>query len=593
MEERSKEWFELVDQRKRPFARNVWIPVYGLVQPLKIGKYPEFGHIEDMLMVDSAIIFCNCRKKAEDLDWFYWSRRDVMPFINDQGEYCGAERFFDRDERHLGFRIVLKQYFNSLHPPQVFLHQDFIHAYGLMKEGNRWLRPNEGYEEVVRLTENSQNETTLVEIRAEYLKDYLAARKAALRIYYFRQRKAIFDKDPNFAWPDDAKLVSEPNYRCEVHCNEVDESGYRPGTKWMAIKVWRTDVDTEADLPEISQRKDGNIASKSSAGVHTDKGLRFFASGTLWRGEWIEPANESCRLRGSEPRDHLYVFTDGSGRNVDLATLDDEDVGKYLWFNPSVVPALLAVRGSKLIWYTENTGGVSALPDSPVHFGINKLGLVNVYAYDVARRPLWERRIWTAHNCRPDGGVSRELTQSQVVCEPAESCAPELLLKYALESCSSVVQSKFGHSLLKDHPEVESLFQQVHRFRAIDDTGLRALAKDVIRVSIERIDKRSLIKILDEKQSELGTLKLLERLLGQCTGSIDAKKRLLPLFGVNALRNTDAHLGSKNIERHYSDIGVDRNAPLVVQAAVLLSIVAETFFWASVEIKKHACNPAD
>ena len=591
MEEKSKEWFELVDQRKRPYARKVWIPVYELDRLKKIGNYPESGHIEDMLIVDSAVIFCDCRKMAKDLDWLHWPRRDVTPFINDQGEYCGAENFLGRDEQHLGFRIVLKQYFNSLHPSQVFLHQDFIHAYGLMKEDNRWLRPNEGYEEVVRLTENSQNETTSVEIRAEYLRDYLAARNAALRINYFRKRDAVFDENPNFAWPDDAKLVSEPNCTCEVHCSEIDESGHRPGTKSTAVKVWRTDVDTEADVPEISQHKDGNIASKLSTIVHTDKGIKFFASGTLRRVEWIEPANESRRMRGSEPRDHLYVVTDGSGGNVDLATLNDEDVGKYLWFNPGVVPALLTVRGSKLIWYTESTGGVSALPDSSVHFGVNELGLVNAYAYDIARRPLWERRIWTAHNCRPDGGVSRELTQSQVKCEPAESCAPELLLKYALESCNSDFQSKFEHSLLKDHPEVESLFQQVHRFRAIDETGLRALAKDVVRVSIERIDKKSLVKILREKQSKLGTLKLFERLLGQCTDKIDAKKRLLPLFGVNELRNTDAHLRSRNIEQHYSDIGVDRSAPLVAQAAALLSIVAKTFYWTGVEIKKHVCNP--
>ncbi len=588
MNKLSQEWFELRDLRKRLFSRAVWVPLYGTVLPIKEGKYPEIGHVEEVLAIGSAVIFSNKREQVEDLDWHYWSLDSTVPYLGDDGTYFEADGFQDGPEGSLGFRIVLSQHHNSLHPRQVMLHQDFILAFGLLEEGDIWVRPGEGYEEVVRQTRNDDGTITFVEVRAEYLRDYLAARDAALRLYYYRERKAVFEGDPQFDWPEDFSLVSNKNDRCEVRCNEIDASGDFPGTTWAMFTARRTDIDPEEDVPDFSGNDDGATETETTSGVRGNDGGRFLISGEMWRGEWIEPAAGSCRIGYSEPQETLMVQLDGGGGKVDLASLNHEEVGKYLWFNPGVVNELLSRRGASMQWYTRDTGGVSPSPDSLLHFGVNKLGLINAYAYDVARRPLWERRIWTGFNCRPDGGVSTELMQAQMECRPAQSIAPEELLVKALTWLDSVIQTKAGISLLREHHETEELEDRIVRFRGVDEAGLRSLAKDIVKYSIERINKKSLIKALGEQKSDQGTLKLLQRLLAKYTDEEYAHNRMTPLFGVYDLRGADAHLSSSDVEGCYTRLGVNRSAPLVIQGAQMIEKVAEAFGTTGGDLRKHA-----
>lgn len=588
MQELSQEWFEMKDHRRRLFSRAVWIPVYGTISPVKRGKYPEIGHVEETLTVGSAVIFQDKRARAEELDWHCWSSDNTTPYFNDDGKYCEACTFYDEPSGSLGFRLVLSQYHNSLHPRQVIIHQDFLLAYGLIQEGDVWVRPSEGYEQVVRQTADENGETRFVEIRAEYLIDYLAARKAALRLYYYRERRAILNDNPGFTWTEDNSVIDELHYRCMVRCDEIDSSGDFPGASWAFFKTWRTDVDPQADVPDFSSEDEDSTAAESRTGIRKGEGRRYRITGEMWRGEWIEPAEKPRRITGEEPNEFLSVTIDGGGEKVDLETLNHEEVGKYLWFRPEVVNALLSQRGGVLSWYTYDTGGVSASPDWLVHFGVNKLGLLNVYAYDIARRPLWERRIWVAHNCRPDGGVSEELLKAQMECAPARSKSPEYLFHYALRWLGDIFEDKFEASLFSEHHEVQALSARVHRFRAVDENGLRALAKDVVKLSIERINKKSLIDAIGEKNSESGTLKLLQKLLEKYTSEEYAYTRMTPLFGLYDLRGTDAHLASSDVDECYSRLGVDRKVPTVIQAADLLASVAEAFGITGTELKTHA-----
>ncbi|NTG12335.1 hypothetical protein G6L33_01040 [Agrobacterium rhizogenes] len=591
MEEFSQEWFELRDHRRRLFSRAVWIPVYGAIFPVKRGLYPEIGHVEETLIVGSAVIFYDKREKAEQLDWHDWSLDSTTPFLDGDGRYFEAESFCDDPEGRLGFRLVLSQYYNEAHARQVCIHQDFVMAYGLLEEGDHWLRPSEGYEQVIRLTRNDEGAVVFVEIRAEYLKDYLAARNAALRLYYYRQRRAILKTDPKFDWPENSSLASDKNDRLEVRCNEIDATGDRPGTTWAMFKSWRTDVDPEEEVPDFSGNDDDATATEKTDGVRGNEGGRFLLTGEMWRGEWIEPAAESCRIGYGEPKEILMVQVDGGGDRVDLESLNYEDVGKYLWFKPGVVEALLSHRGANLRWYTRDTGGIAPSPGSLLHFGVNKLGLVNAYAYDVARQPLWKRRIWAAHNCRPDGGVSAELLEAQMACKPARTKSPECLLPDALSWLNFVFQKKFGFQLLRDHHEIEELQRRIHRFRAVDENGLRSLAKDVVKTTIERIDKSSLVKALGEGKGDKGTLKLLEALLAKYTDDDYAYSRMTPLFGVYDLRGADAHLSGSDVENCYKRLGVDRSAPLVLQAAQLLENVTEAFGVTGGDLKRQVPEP--
>lgn len=77
----------------------------------------------------------------------------------------------------------------------------------------------------------------------------------------------------------------------------------------------------------------------------------------------------------------------------------------------------LSIAGAgPLQWHTRDTGQVRCSPDSGVHFGMNKLGLVNVYAKDIALLPAWQQRLWVGFNVGPEGGLPRMAMSTCLRC---------------------------------------------------------------------------------------------------------------------------------------------------------------------------------
>lgn len=576
MDRLSKEWFELQDVRKRLFAKQAWIPVFGFKEFPQIGNYPEIGYVSEMLGIGAAVIFEENREDAEKLDWHQYSHDGSSAYLSSDGLYLPADIFTGYSDEQIGFRLVLSQSSNPDHPQNVQIHQDFIYAYELIEEGNKWLKPNAGYEEVIRAERDENNVITYVEIRSEYIRDYLAARGAALRLYYFRQREAVLDNDPKFDWPENHSILAEEHNRCEVHCIQIDQTGDRPGSTWELFTARRTDVDIEEDIPDFSGETDENTTSESHEGVRKTEEVRYRLMGELWRGEWIEPLEKSERLGYNDPEENLYVSIDASGKKENLENLNEETVGKYLWFDASLVETLLACRGSSLKWYSKETGALSGRPEGYVHFGVNQLGHLNAYAYDVARLPLWERKLWASKNIRPDGGVSAELQRTQMECRPTDTKSSEFLIKRSVEWLRTCALKKYSIDIIRDHAEIANIEKHLHRFRATDEIGLRNLAKDSVRYTIERLNKKALLEILELKKTDLGTLKLLESVLSSVTSEDFARSHMAPLYGANDLRSADAHLSSSDIETSYVRAMVDRDVPFVVQGEMLLKNIADT-----------------
>lgn len=576
MEKLSKAWFEMTDWCRRLFGRSVWIPVYAIQYPIKHDEHPNIGYVEEVFVAKSAVIFNGNRAKAEEIDWDGWGNDNHVPFVDETNEYHAAESFFDASGNAIGFNLVLVQYVDSRQMRYVTINQDFILAYGLVQEGNNWVRPHDGYVKVIRIEKNDEDEITLVEVRSEYLKDYLAARNSALRLYCYRQRVAVLPSNPGFDWPEDRFLVNEKHNICKVYCREVGPSGDRPGTGWTHLTVRRTDVDPEEDVPSFSDMSDDNVESEASTFTTDATGDRFRVRGELWRGEWIEPAPTTCRIGDNEPEEDLYVSVDGSGRRVNLSNSEEIATVDYLWFKPDLINDALRRRGTSLGWMSAETGWLSLSPGHRVYFGMNKLGLINIQACNIEDLRLWEKRVCVAHNIPPDGKVSEELMRVQMEGKIISTPSPEGLLVDSIDFINHVFNEKFGMALVRGHDKLDELVRNLHRFRAVDDSGLHALAKDVVRFTVERFSKKCLLKALGGKESNKGAIKLLEGLLARYIGAEIARQALAPIFGVYDLRSADAHLiGSDyNINSCYERTGVNRDLASVVQGAQLLHRVA-------------------
>jgi hypothetical protein len=222
---------------------------------------------------------------------------------------------------------------------------------------------------------------------------------------------------------------------------------------------------------------------------------------------------------------------------------------------------------------------VGCSSDYGVHFGVNALGLINVYAKDIALLPEWQQKVWAGYNVSPEGKVSEELLASQMKAEPANTRAPEGFLADGLSRLNYLAKTKLGITLLRQHDQIPELIAHAHRFRATDKEGLFALAKDLARLTADSIDASALQQVVPPpKGVKWGSLKSLENLLATRIDPDRARAMLGPLFGIYELRHADAHLASWKSADALSLAKVDQTAPYAIQGYQLLHACVSSFY---------------
>jgi hypothetical protein len=592
-------WFEMTDLRRRKYATAVWVPLRVSENTVFAGNTGRPGNKEEWLCVGCIGVPIANKAEAEKLQWMdIGLSNEGRPYAFQDGRYSRAEAYQHNDGEDFGVNFVHEQRISGSNQRFWHVNQDLLLALDLMQEGDAWVKPDEGYVEVLRQRRDADGKVVAIEIKNEFLRDYLAARGLALRLYCYRQRFEVMPDVAHIPWVEQPIREQKAHDRFETRTWAVGEDGDVHGASVGLFQMWRTDVDHDEDVPVFGPPTETNTGSRSVE--YKRQGPKFHrVEGELWRGEWIEPALRSERVRRDKPEQPLSYIVDAGGKRETGDVLDDEDIGSYLWFSPQVVTALTSLRGGGLRWYTGQTGGVCCSPSYPlVHFGVNSIGLINAYAYDVACLPMWQQRLWVGHNVTPNGPPSTELLQAQMKVAPARTKAPEQRLSAALEALDDVILARTGIRLFKTHDSAASILRSVHRFRAVDEPGLLALAKDIARLVADRIEIGALRKLaIPPKGENWGSLKSLEKGLATVIAEPDARKIMSPLFGVYELRLADAHLPSSEFEVAFAKVGVDRSAMLVMQgeqliagAASALQAVHATF--AKQEKSSH-CPPRD
>lgn len=263
----------------------------------------------------------------------------------------------------------------------------------------------------------------------------------------------------------------------------------------------------------------------------------------------------------------------------------------YLWFNSRVVASLIEKRGGGLVWHSQDTGEVWLLSDHKVHFGVNRLGLITVYAYDVARLPIWQQRTWAAFNVTPDGLVSNELLDVQMRTQHPATSAPETAITKLMDDLDELFQTWIGTPLFKHHEATLPVLKTIHRFRTLDQSGLLSLAKDLARLTADRIDIGALRAISSPKAGEKwGSMKSLEKALATILPPDQARSLLTPLVGIYELRLGDAHLPSSSVDDAYAMIGIDRSKNPISQGFQMLARTADALFLIGASVSRALSN---
>lgn len=586
-----KTWFEMKEIRKRRMSNAVWLPLRVSDRMTHEGTYGYVGYKEEFLGVGSVAFPMEYREKAKSLNWMEIGLRHSQGVWASSDYYKPAEVYQYEDKVDLGIDLVLVQTFDADVPNIWHLNQDLVFALGLLREGDEWICPDEDFCVVARLRNDGDGHPVSLEIRNEFLRDYLCARNMFLRTSLYRSRKMIVGDPAEAGSPKEEKLEKADD-RFELRVTSLVEGGRFGGGSYAVFNVSRTDIDPDEDVPLPGPESDSNTDYRSWTGE--DKGRQIYCiSGELWRDEEIEPGEQSPRIRRDRVPTGIHYIVDAAGTRLPSEDLDDESNPRWLWFRPEVVPALTKRRGGTLKWYTQETGGVGCSANDLTHFGLNASGLVTVYAYDIAKLPLWRQRIWAGYNVAPEGGVSKELLSAQMATKVAETKAPEEVLLEILDELDKVFYESIGATLFRSHMATADLIKSISRFRALEPGGVFALAKDLMRLVADRIDTAAIQKeITLAKGEKPGSLKSLERYLATIITPESARRVMGALAGAYDLRVADAHLPSGELDAAFQLVRIDPNAPSLSQGFWLIASVVSSLL-AIYEIMSEAKERRD
>lgn len=611
---RPQSWFEMRVLRKRSIEKSVWIPLRSSLKVESLGDWGYDGYIEEYFGLGSVMFDTSAQDKVLTLGWSdigigndYSGGVDTrysaagasmetqqvatgrIPFTKrrfrlqldtpttvstKESSYHWAGSFRNHRSDDLGTGLVIEQALNHSRGKVWHLHQDFVIALGLLREDDTWVRPDEGYVEVVRLKRDESGQPVLLEARAEHLRDYLKARNMNLHICSYRSRRQVVEEFTPFDWGSEHLVDGVDENRWEGIVLPIHEGGSPFGSETGVFHVSRTDVDQDEDVPVLGHPTDDATESKSWTIKHKGRKL-YSVSGELWRTEVLLPGRVSERVMGEDSASSVDFVVDPSGERLKGSELIGET--RWLWFRPSILATMNSYRGSTLKWYTRFTGQIGLTPESMVHFGVNESGLLNVFAKDVGMLPTWQQRVWAGVNEAPDGGVCAELLASQMRAKPASTRAPEDELRSTYDAVNEQMSRLTDLPLFKDHPAIEGIFDKVHRYRALGESGLPGLAKDLARLVVESMDGVALTKLIPAPKSvKAGSIKHLEHALAKFVEPERARQVTAPLVGINELRNADAHLPSQDLDKSMNLAGVTLKADPVGQALQMLDSLVES-----------------
>ena len=562
-------WFEMADIRRRRYANSVWVPLRTSQVLMKAGEYGSAGFQKEYFGAGCLAVPTEMIEEAKQLGWIEIGVLHEHNVYVQDGRYHASDRYERLSGQLIGIPLVLEQRLTQAETLVWHLHQDLVIALGLLREGDDWVCPGEGYVKVARLRRDTDGGPLLLEIRSEFLVDYLCAKGMALRISSYRSRSEIVEDASHISWPENHLCQETDEERWEGGVRAISEGGMPYGSQTAVLHISRTDIDSAEDVPVLGFPTDEDSESNSYRIKHEGKKL-YVVQSEYWRNEWIDAGASSPRVRGNDATASIQFITDAKGTLESKETLVHGI--RWLWFKPDVIATLSRLRGGHLGWYTRDTGDIRCSPDNGIHFGVNSAGLVNVFAKDIALLPDWQQRIWAGFNVSPDGGVSEELLDSQMRCRPASTSAPEEDFASSISEIDEVFFNATGKRLMLKHPQRDEILRELHRFRATNLAGLFALAKDTARLTADSIDLAKLQELVAPPKGEKwGSLKSLEKVLATLVPPEDARALLTPLVGVYELRLLDAHLPSTDTESPANLAGIDTSWPPLRQAFQLIS----------------------
>lgn len=571
------EWMLQSKETRRKYDKATWVPLRVSCTEEQ-GDITALGCVSEFFGCGSVAFSPEQKQVAEKLSWNdIGISNSTEPYAYEDGHYSSVEEYEYNDKDPIGINLVFQQIQPVTGIRKWIVNPDLIIALGLIQDGTDWVRPEENFMVVIKESFDDEGNHVSIEIKREFLIDYLAARNLSLRLSYYRQRVKNVEslESSPYSGLENSK---EERYggRFELLIRDLEDVY---GGSWVQMRVSRTDIDEEEDAPVMGEESDDNVEIETSQGyLRGFPGVRIESE--FFRDEWIEHQGLSVRVRRDADPNLPSFIIETDGARMASSILNNEDIGRWLWFRPSVINEFLNYQGFSLEWHTAETGSLRSTSGYGVHFGINSSSLISVYAHDIARLASWEQHVWLSYNIVPEGKVSTELFMSHVEVKPATTYAAEVLLLECMKLLEVSFKKYRDLDLFSSEINEAHYFKHINRFSCIDQASLLTLAKELIRVFSERLNQEALRELSSHKDKKiLRSNKLLESILADKVGAEKAREIFGVIAGVYDMRIGDAHLASSKVDSALQLAGIDESQSYLKQAEQLIKNFGESIWW--------------
>lgn len=175
-------------ETRRYFSKATWVPLRASCDDEK-GEVSDIGYVKEYFGCGSVAFSPEHLEAAERLNWSdIGVSCSAQPYAFEDGSYSPVDQYQYNDQEPVGVHLVFEHHQPVIGGSIWVLNPNLVIALRLIKEGKNWVRPEENFVVVAREVLDKNGKQSLIEIKREFLLDYLAARNLSLRISYYRQR---------------------------------------------------------------------------------------------------------------------------------------------------------------------------------------------------------------------------------------------------------------------------------------------------------------------------------------------------------------------------------------------------------------------
>jgi hypothetical protein len=475
-----------------------WLTVYEHTET-QFGSASYFSALVDPAVVET------CLKSAS---WDLCPDGGLPGFVTYPGAAATYLRFGD-DEGVEPF--VFERSFHGLKPSYLELSEEFRHFHNLYEDrkSGTFIALDEAGDDVVVVRTSPEK----VEVRAKFLRDYLAARKMSLFLYFDHRR-----------W--------------DAH--SIEELGIEPVTEERHEETYTYSRYVGAyPVPFDSEHK--SLARMFGKKLVT--GISGYRQEALWD-------------RKEREHEQFVIDTDEDGNKVSF-TSDEEQLGNYFGKNPDAPHYLTPVFFRKAVLnkyygepgkYEVRDGYLSCGSYWGLYIDNNLTDYVTVFLGDLGKLAHSEQLHWKSHNVAPDGEISDVARRRSLLGAWTEAAEPALVFKAIYARLRERWGERFGWDLFKplgkdDEHYWGMLHVPVGENQLEFDAQVMALAK----LLIERLNEKEIAKPITVEANEKGITKF-----GKYLEHLDFPEReelITLLRNLNGLRSGPAHVKGDDYKR--------------------------------------------